>query len=144
MSQESVETLRQGLDAFNRRDRADWLRLYDPEVLNVPPREWPESAAIQGPEAVWDFYMDAQESWDEAIYEFSEVIAAGNDKIAAHQCAQMQGKASGAGVAWSYWPVFTLRDGKVLRSEWFTDRAEALKAAGLPGWHQVEIQWVIA
>jgi ketosteroid isomerase-like protein len=43
----------------------------------------------------------------------------------------MRGKASGASVAWSYWVLFTFRDGKVLRSEWFADRGEALEAAGL-------------
>jgi ketosteroid isomerase-like protein len=44
------------------------------------------------------------------------------------------GKTSGAGVAWSYWVVFTFRDGKVLSSEWFSDRREALEAAGLAEW----------
>jgi len=34
-------------------------------------------------------------------------------------------------VAWSYWVAFTFRDGKVLSSEWFSDRREALEAAGL-------------
>jgi ketosteroid isomerase-like protein len=42
----------------------------------------------------------------------------------------MRGKASGAKVVWSYWVVFTLRDGKAVRIEWFGDRAEALEAAG--------------
>jgi ketosteroid isomerase-like protein len=31
MSQENVETLRQGLDAFFRRDRQAWLALCDPD-----------------------------------------------------------------------------------------------------------------
>jgi hypothetical protein len=30
-----------------------------------------------------------------------------------------------------FWLVTTFRDGKLLRDEWFTDRAEALEAAGL-------------
>ncbi len=30
-----------------------------------------------------------------------------------------------------YWNVIAFRDGTVLRAEWFLDRAEALKAAGL-------------
>lgn len=75
--------------------------------------------------------MDSQEPWDEAIYDYGEVIEAGNDKIVAHQRAKMRGKASGASVDWSYWHVFTLRHGKVLRWEWFTDRTEAREAAGL-------------
>ena len=31
----------------------------------------------------------------------------------------------------NYWVVITFRDGKVLRDEWFADRAEALEAVGL-------------
>jgi hypothetical protein len=43
----------------------------------------------------------------------------------------MRGKSSGADVLWSYWQVATFRRGRVVRAEWFTDRAEALAAAGL-------------
>jgi ketosteroid isomerase-like protein len=131
MSQENVKTFHEALDAFNRRDRAAWLAFYDPEFENLPPRNWPESAAIQGPEAVWDFYVESQEPWEGATFQVGELIDAGNDKVVAELRAQMRGKASGASVAWSYWSVVTFRHGKALRSEWFTDRAEALEAAGL-------------
>jgi hypothetical protein len=43
----------------------------------------------------------------------------------------MRGKTSGASVMWSYWVVHTFREGKILRWEWFADRGEARKAAGL-------------
>ena len=52
-------------------------------------------------------------------------------KVVANQRRQMRGKASGADMVWSYWVVFTFRNGRVLRFEWFRDRAEALEAAGL-------------
>jgi hypothetical protein len=78
MSHENVERLRQGLDAFNRRD----LAMCDPTLENVPPRDWPESDTTRGREA-------------------------------------------------SYWQVATFRNGKILRMEWFADRAEALEAVGL-------------
>ena len=44
--------------------------------------------------------------------------------------AEMRGKASGAKVAWGYWQVVTFRNGKPLRIEWFSERAEALAAFG--------------
>ena len=53
------------------------------------------------------------------------------DKVVADMRREARGKASGASVAWSYWQVFTFRDGKALRFEWFADRAEALEAVGL-------------
>jgi ketosteroid isomerase-like protein len=37
---------------------------------------------------------------------------------------------SGATVPWRYWAVVSFRNGKALRIEWYTDRAEAVQAAG--------------
>ena len=122
---------RKALDAFNRRDRAAWSALCDPEFENVPPRDWPESDPIHGYEAVWDFFVDAQDAWEEGPYGFVELIAAGNDKVVANVRREVRGKSSGASVAWSYWQVVTFRNGKLLRMEWFANRAEALEAAGL-------------
>ena len=131
MSEENVETLRRGLDAFNRRDKTAWLAACDPECDNYPPREWPENAPIRGGEAIWDFFVEAVSAWEDGSFEWGELIDAGTDKIVANQVREMRGKASGASVAWSYWVVFTFRSGKILRWEWFADRAEALGAAGL-------------
>lgn len=131
MFEENREALRRGLAAFNQRDRAAFVAICDPEVENVPPREWPENAPIRGAEAIWDFFVEAQDAWDAGSYEWGELTDAGRDKIVAHQLREMHGKASGAGVAWSYWVVFTFRHGKVLRWEWFRDHAAALEAAGL-------------
>jgi ketosteroid isomerase-like protein len=131
MSQENVERMRQGLDAFNRRDRAGWLALCDPDYETVPSDDWPEMEPIRGPEAAWDFYVEADEPWEGSPYEYVELIDAGNDKVVAHQRREMRGKASGASVVYSYWVVVTFRDGKVLRIEWFAERAKALEAVGL-------------
>ena len=63
MSQENVDAAQKALDAFNRRDKAAWLVLNDPEVEVVPPRDWPESDPIRGREAVWDFYIENIGAW---------------------------------------------------------------------------------
>jgi ketosteroid isomerase-like protein len=83
MSQENVENLRQGFDAFNRGDGAAWLGRCDPGLEWVPPADWPESAAIRGREAVWEFLARINEAWDEGAYELIEVINGGNEDRAA-------------------------------------------------------------
>jgi ketosteroid isomerase-like protein len=55
MSQENVETMRQSLDAFDRRDRDVWLVLRDPDSEVVTSDSWPESDEVRGCEAAWDF-----------------------------------------------------------------------------------------
>jgi len=133
MSQENVETVRRALDAINGRDRAGWLAQCDPDVENLPPRDWPESDPTRGSGSVFDFFVGAQEAWEQGSspYEYIELIDVGNDKVLGQMSAEMRGKASGAAVAWSYWQVGTFRNGKVIRIEWFADRQEALQAAGL-------------
>jgi ketosteroid isomerase-like protein len=128
-----VERFRELQDAFNRRDRAGFLALCDADFENVPSREWPESAPTRGREAVWDFLVQVQEAWDGAVFELGEVVDAPPHRVVANQRARMHGAASGADVDWSFWLVMSFRDGKVVRSNWFADRAEALQAAGLSG-----------
>jgi ketosteroid isomerase-like protein len=132
LSQENVEIVRKVLDAVNRRDRAAWLALHDPQTECVPAQVWPESDAIQGREAVWDFYQGAIGAWQEGAFdENTEVIEASNGKVLQHVYGEMHGKSSGASVVHTMWAVSTFHAGKVLRVEWFADRAAALKAVGL-------------
>jgi ketosteroid isomerase-like protein len=58
---ENLEALRRALDAFNRRDRAAWLAVNDPDFEAVPSRNWPEAVSIRGGEAVWDFLIQTDE-----------------------------------------------------------------------------------
>jgi ketosteroid isomerase-like protein len=131
MSQENVDLAQRGLDTFNRRDKAAWLALMDPDIEAIPPRDWPESAPIRGSEAVWNFYVQNIETFRDGVLENAELIEAGNDSVVAHMRGEMHGSLSDASVVFSFWPVSTFRQGKTVRMEWFVDRAEALKAVGL-------------
>jgi ketosteroid isomerase-like protein len=131
VSRENVDAALKGLDAFNRRDKAAWLAVNDPEVEAVPPRDWPESDPIRGREAVWDFYVENIEAFREGVLENTELIEVGHDKVVGHVQGEMQGKTSGASVAFDLWTVGTYRDGQALRVEWFAEREQALAAVGL-------------
>jgi ketosteroid isomerase-like protein len=131
VSRENVDAALKGLDAFNRRDKAAWLAVNDPEVEAVPPRDWPESDPIRGREAVWDFYVENVEAFREGVLESTELIEVGHDKVVGHVQGEMQGKTSGASVAFDLWTVGTYRDGQALRVEWFAEREQALAAVGL-------------
>ena len=133
MSQENLDSLREAQHAFNRRDKPAWLQTYHPDGDMVPAKEWPESSPIHGAEAVWDFYIEVMAAWEEASFELGEIIDSGNDKIVANVRRETRGKVSGVGLEFSYWFVSTFRDGKLIRGEWFAQRAEALEAAGLRG-----------
>jgi ketosteroid isomerase-like protein len=127
----NVEIGRRILDAYNRRDKATYIALCDPEMEWVPPAEWPEAASIRGPEAIWQFIVEVDEPWERGVYELVEIIDGTNDRIVAHLRRTVRGKASGVDAEFEYWNVATFRRGKQVRAEWFTGRAEALAAAGL-------------
>ena len=131
MSRQNVERLRQAAEAFNGGDRTAFLALCDPEVENIPPRDWPESEPIRGREAVWDFYIETTSLWDKRSVEYAEIMEVGDDKIVAELRQDVQGKASGVPVEWAFWQVVTFRKGKLAHAEFYIDRMEALKAVGL-------------
>ena len=118
-------TVRLVLDAVNRRDRNALLALCDPDIVNVPPREWPESSPIRGREAVWDFYVQGNDPWEDSELSVVEFIDGDADNALAHVQGEMHGRASGAGVVWSFWAVIAFRNGKPARVEWFADTEEA-------------------
>jgi ketosteroid isomerase-like protein len=130
MSQENVVTVRESLEAFDRRDRTSFLAGRDPACEVVPDARWPEPGVIRGSEAAWDFYVSVAEAlgMDSAD---AEIVDAGGDKVVGHRAARAHGRASGAGVVFGYSVVTTLHNGKIVREQWFADKAEALEAAGL-------------
>ena len=62
--------------------------------------------------------------------EVHELTDAG-DQVLAALTLRGRGKQSGVETSWEIWHVWTLRDGRVVGHQAFTNRAEALAAAGL-------------
>jgi ketosteroid isomerase-like protein len=128
MSEENVEIVRQSEEALLRRDRDAWLAIHDEEFEIVPVRDWLEGA-VRGREAGWEFQMRILDSFKWVVE--VEHVNAGVDKVLGHLRADLRGAGSGAEVELDQWFVTTVRQGRILRLQWFTDHAEALEAAGL-------------
>ena len=130
MSQENVELMRQAEEAILRRDRDAWFAIHDEDFEIVPVRDWPEGG-VRGREAGWDFHMRIRDSFEWEAIEVERVDAGGRQKVLAHLRSDARGVGSGAEVELDQSFVATVREGKILRLQWFTDRVEALEAAGL-------------
>jgi ketosteroid isomerase-like protein len=124
----NVDLVRHGLEAFDRRDRAAWLALRDEHCEVVPAAVWPEVQTIHGSAAAWDFYIEATEAFAPYSVSNAEIVEAGTDKVLTHHKHRLRGRTSGAEIDFDYWVVVTLRDGKVVRDEWFTDAQAALRS----------------
>jgi ketosteroid isomerase-like protein len=132
MSQENVEVgepVRRLLAAFNKRDWGAFSAELDPEVEYMPVEE---HAAYRGPGAVSQYTQRWLEAWDTFSLEAEEVESTPAENRA-FSAIRLRGTGKGSGVEIDqrgFW-VYELRGGRLYRISEYSDRAEALEAAGL-------------
>ena len=132
MSQENVEVgepVRRLYVALHKRDWDAFSAELDPEI-EYTPRE--EQAVYRGPEAVIQYVERWLEAWDSWLGEVEEAKSA-SAADRAFIALRFRGKGKGSGVEINerhFW-VAEVRDGGLYRISEYTDRAEALEAAGL-------------
>ena len=131
MAESNIDLFHRGVEAFNRRDKAAWMATSHPDLVNVPPKEWPEARVITGAEAVWDFLVENLSTFEETTIEPAGDILERGDTLMAHIKADVRGRSSGAELTFDYFEVIQVKDGVAARLSWFSDRDEALAAAGL-------------
>jgi ketosteroid isomerase-like protein len=128
MSQENVELVRSLYEGWLRGDLG--LDKLDPEISMVESAAVPGAANVTGVDGVERYIASFAKYWDEIRFEPQEYIDAGNLVVVV---ARLIGRGRSSGVAvnrvWSY--VWTIRDGKALRMEVYSEKREALAAAGL-------------
>jgi uncharacterized protein len=130
MSQENVDRLRGGYEAFARRDLDAALEMMDPDIEAHDAPEAPDATVHYGREAVrrdWEHMFDLFEDFTIHI---EEVFDAG-EELAVFLRLSGRGRESGAEVDARMAHVWTLREGRGIRLRQYLDRAEALEAVGL-------------
>jgi ketosteroid isomerase-like protein len=132
MSEENVEVVRSILRAFAEGNRDKVLALVDPEVVIDATRQVLNPATYVGIEGARQMFAAMDEAWEEVRLDEQEFID-GGDRVVVMSRMIGKGKGSGVEVARPVnGQVWTIRDGRVTRLEFgFTDRNEALEAAGL-------------
>jgi ketosteroid isomerase-like protein len=132
MSQENVELVRLGYEAWNRQDFDTAIANIDPEVewtFATGARPPGADASYHGHAGVREFWRLFIEPWQEVEIEVEDTRTTGDLVVA---FVQFHAKArDGLEVDAPFAHVFTVRDGKTVRFKSFDDRAEALEAAGL-------------
>jgi ketosteroid isomerase-like protein len=128
MSQENVEVVRRAFayEVYGVGDRAEAEAIFDPNVVMNPTDERPSYG--------FDAMRSDMERWASAFDELEltaeEFIDAG-DRVLVTAYHRGRGRGSGVEVDTRFYELYTLRDGKVVRVDEFTDRPEALEASGL-------------
>ena len=135
MSRENVHIVERVYDAVARRDAASVLALYDPEVeFHFSPGTLAEhvgrGGTYRGHDGLRAFDRDLRQAFTEFETTCEELIAAGDQVVSVSRY-----RARGRGGIQVDGPlqfgVWTIRDGKIVRTAWFATRDEALEAVGL-------------
>ena len=132
MSRENVELAREFTAAYNAGDMGALKALCTPDVAGVPDSSvWPESGPVVGRDALASLLEDSRSTWEHCVHELKEVFDVGDGRVVARGDWVGTGSASGIETSQSLTPVFTVREGRISRVEWFFDHAKALDAVGL-------------
>jgi uncharacterized protein len=130
MSEENVENVRRGIDAWNRDDLDEWLAGFALEAELHTTGRFPDQGVYRGRAGLERYWAEIHEAAEEMSVTVTDMRAIG-DKVFQAVTARGRGKRSGVPIEQPIWFVTTLRDGLAVRVENYVDRAEALEAAGL-------------
>ena len=131
MSQDNVEIVRRGYEAFNRGDIDGVVGFLAPDFEYLASGLVPGVGGVyRGAEGLRGFMETFWAEFDDPRVEIHELIDAG-DQVFASTILRGHGKQSGAETSWSVCQVWTLRDGTAVRGQGFPSRDEALEAVGL-------------
>ena len=130
MSQENVDRLRRGYEAFARRDLDAALEMMDPNIEAHDAPEAPDATVHYGPDAVRRDWEQMFALFEDFTIDIEEVFDAG-DELAVFLRLSGRGRESGAEVDARMAHVWTIREGRAIRLRQYLDRTEALEAVGL-------------
>ncbi len=131
MSQENVEVVRQALKSFNEGGADAAEVFYDPAVvLDNSKSPFPDAGVYRGLESVRKWFEGLADAFGDISYEVEAVRDLG-DQVAVLLRVRGSGPHSGIDVDYRFAPLITLRNGKIVRIDRFTDLEEAFEAAGL-------------
>jgi ketosteroid isomerase-like protein len=122
MPRDNVEVVRR----FLLLDVDEALAYADPEIVWNPAEE----SAAQGHDAVRASLVRWKGEWDD--YELlPEEFEQMGDRVVVAVRVRGRGRGSGVEVDARFYDLFTISEGKIVRMDQFTQRSEALEAAGV-------------
>ena len=128
MSQENVEIVRNGVEAWMSGDEPAAFASWDEKIEWIAPPEDPDQPVVVGNVAAAEALARWMSTWDEYRLELEELIDAGDDVI---QTGRQVMTTRGAEVSSDIFFVWTIRAGRAVRLRMFYQRDQALKAVGL-------------
>ncbi len=132
MSQENVDRLRRGHEGFSRGDLSAVKDTLAEDVDWGTTGSFPGLAAVyRGPGAFQRWMASVRSAWEWFEVSLAEVLEADESVVVVAERLRGRGRESGAEVEMSAFAAYWFSEGKIIKRRAFTERTEALKAAGL-------------
>jgi ketosteroid isomerase-like protein len=128
MSQENVELVQEALGRFAATGEPPWDALH--EEIEVHDHDIMDAGEYRGHAGFGRWLEDWAAAWSEYSMEPEEFFDAGA-RVVAFIRQKTTGKGSGVALERQDAMVFEVRDGKVVRLDYYNNREQALKAVGL-------------
>ena len=130
MSQENLEVVRRIYAVWAEEGSPVPSGFLDPEIEWVNPPDAIERGVRRGLDAFSTAANAVADTFEGVGVDIDEMLDAG-DRVVVLATLHGRGRGSGAAVERRQGYVWTLRDGKAIRFQWFNTPEEALKAAGV-------------
>ena len=131
MSVENVVIVRSGFSALEQGDFESFFSVLDDDVEWVNPPYAVEPGTRRGTAEFRGALDRMRATWGDIRLEVDEVVEAGDTAVVVVGRWTGEGAGSGVKLENTFSSLLTLRNGKVVRYEWFREKAEALEAAGV-------------
>src|SRR5918996_1128171 len=130
MSEENIEIVRRGHEAFQQGELTAMLDLIAPEVVSYTAAPLPDAGEYHGPEGVLRWIATWTEGFDDYVQQAEEYIEVG-DHVIVRVYQRATGSRSGVPIEQRVWFLHTVRNGKLVRIGVHGSKHQALEAAGL-------------
>ena len=132
MSEQNLESVRRGLDAFNAGDAERFSELATEDFAWAPALPGTVAGGLYvGRDGIARYFAEVAETWERLTLECSE-LREGAGVVVMLGRAVGRGVGSGADVETPFGFVAEFRDGRLAKVTAFLDHGETLAAAGLP------------
>jgi ketosteroid isomerase-like protein len=132
MSGENIELIRLAFEEFNEtRDVEEFYALLAEDIVwDLSRSPFPEAGVYHGIDAVRAWFSGLRDAFGDVRYEVEKQREL-DDRVA--QLVRVSGRGPGSQIPVDYRfaPVFTFRDGKIIRMDRYDDWAAATEAVGL-------------
>jgi ketosteroid isomerase-like protein len=131
MSEENVEVVRRGYEAYERGDMDGTVADFAADCEYIAAGAVPgRTGTYLGPDGYKQFVAWLGEEFSDSHVQLDELLDA-DESVLVGATVRGRGRQSGIPATFTYWQVWIVENGKIVRGRGFNDRAEALEAAGL-------------